>query len=136
MASSTLPQAPGAFDPNTDTLYGSDVNTNQLLTINTSTGAGAVVGSLGLGEVDVRGLAFDPNTNTLYGSENISDQLLTIETSTGAATVVGSLGLGNANVNGFAFDPQTAVPEPSSIALLITGGLCLFGYRRRRKHAA
>lgn len=30
----------------------------------------------------------------------------------------------------------SSVPEPSSIALLITGGLCLIGFRRRRKDAA
>ena len=35
-----------------------------------------------------------------------------------------------------AADNAAAVPEPSSIALLITGGLCLVGYRRRRKQTA
>ena len=60
-----------AFDPNTNTLYGSDTTTNELLTINTSTGAATSVGPLGFPFVN--GLAFDPNTNTLYGSDFATD---------------------------------------------------------------
>ena len=43
-----------AFEPNTNTLYGSAPNTNQLLNINTSTGSGSVAGSFGF--LDVQGL--------------------------------------------------------------------------------
>ncbi len=84
-------------------LHGSDVIAADLLTINTSTGAGTSVGALGF--VDVQGLAFDRNTNTLYGSTIQTDELLTINTSTGAATSVGLLGFGL--VTALAFDPNT-----------------------------
>jgi len=84
-------------------LYGSDLSSNQLLTINTSSGVAAALGPLGFGFV--RGLAFDPNTDTLYGAElGPTQRLLTINTSTGVASVVGAFGF---SVQGLAFDPNT-----------------------------
>ncbi len=47
-----------AFDPNTDTLYGTDAG--QLITIDPVTGAGTAIGALGF--TNVNGLAFDPNS--------------------------------------------------------------------------
>ncbi len=84
-------------------LHGSDIITDELLTINTSTGVATSVGALGFGGVE--GLAFDPNTNTLYGSDIGTGELLTIDTSTGVGTSVGALGFGS--VGGLAFDPNT-----------------------------
>jgi hypothetical protein len=52
-----------AFDPNTNTLYGSDLGTNQLITINTATGAGTAAGALGFN--GVVGLAFDPDATVI-----------------------------------------------------------------------
>jgi hypothetical protein len=52
-----------ASDPNTNTLYGPDIDTDVLLTINTSTGAGTSVGALGFG--GVLGLAVVPEPSTL-----------------------------------------------------------------------
>ena len=63
-----------AFDPNTNTLYGSNIAFDQLITINTTTGAGMVVGPLGFGVVS--GLAFDPTTNTLYGTDSFTAEML------------------------------------------------------------
>ena len=55
-----------AFDPGTGTLYGVDVDTDQLLTIDTATGAATVVGPLYDGVsayfTNVQGLAFDPGS--------------------------------------------------------------------------
>ena len=106
-------------------LHGSDVFSDELLTINTSTGAGTSVGALGFDRVE--GLAFDPNTNTLYGSDFDTEKLLTINTSTGAGTPVGALGF--TIVSGLAF-----VPEPSTVILAALGlvGLAAFGWRRRK----
>ncbi len=86
-----------AFDPNTNTLYGTTIGlTPQLITIDPVTGAGTAVGPLGR---DFAGLAFDPTTNTLYGTDPFS-MLFTIDPATGAATAVGSTG---AAMQGLAF---------------------------------
>ena len=82
------------------TLFGSAIVAEQLITIDSSTGAGTTVGSFGLPEVN--GLAFDTITNTLYGL-NESDTLVTLDPSTGAATVVGQIG--SLAVTGLAFLP-------------------------------
>ncbi len=107
-----------AFDPNTNTLYGSETLTDQLITINTATGEMTPIGPLGF--TDVQGLAFDPNTNTLYGSDIDADELITIDTATGEGTTVGSLGFGN--VRGLAFDPpsNTLYGADTSADALIT----------------
>jgi len=52
-----------AFDPSTNTLYGSDFSTDELLTISTSTGAATSVGALGF-EL-VHGLAVVPEPSTV-----------------------------------------------------------------------
>ena len=83
-----------AIDPTTGVMYGSDTTNSQLITINTSTGAGTVVGSFG-GSVDLEGMGFHSD-GTLYGTEG--RRVYTINTSTGAATQVGSgntLNVGN-----------------------------------------
>jgi len=55
-------------------------------------------------------------------------------------TDTGAAGIGELNfiINPGAPDDSgtNPVPEPSSIALLLTGGLCLIGYRRRKNIAA
>ena len=64
-------------------LYGGDFtgySSSQLLTVNTTTGAGSSVGSIGSGIV--AGLAYDRNTATLYGANVSSDELVTINTTT------------------------------------------------------
>ena len=75
-----------AIDPSTGVMYGADTTNSQLITLNTSTGAGTVVGSFG-GSVDMEGMGFHSD-GTLYGTEG--RRVYTINTSTGAATQVGS----------------------------------------------
>lgn len=70
-------------------LFGADLASGNLLTINTTTGAATPVGHLGVAEVG--GMAFD-SSGTLYGVDASNQQLLTINTSTGMATPVGSFG--------------------------------------------
>ncbi len=98
--------AGGASQAGAGVLFGSQSTFSpppDLVTINTSTGVGTAVGSMGI--AGIMGLAFDRNTNTLYGSNSIFGQLHTINTSTGVATPVGPLGFDV--VRGLAFDPNT-----------------------------
>ncbi len=95
-----------AFDPNTNTLYGFDSATLQLIAINVGTGAGVVRGGpLGILGAVVSGLTFDAITNILYGSDTGNTNLVTINTGTGAGVVVGPLGF--FSVQGLAFAPNT-----------------------------
>lgn len=72
-----------AFDPNSNTLYGADYDTKELIAINTTTGASTSIGALGF--TDIRGLAYDPNSNTLYGTDHTTNQLIVINTTSGRA---------------------------------------------------
>jgi len=94
-------------------LFGVDGTTDQLLTIDPATGAGAAVGRLGF--VGVTGISFDPNGN-LFGVDGTTDQLLTIDPATGAGAAVGRLGF--VGVTGISFDREIAqVPEPATMTL-------------------
>lgn len=106
-----------AFDPNSDTLYGtmfrSDVDSSHLVSINVVTGAAVVMQDMpfpldGFHSHFLFSLAFDPNSNTLYGLEEElqghSSQLITIDVDAATVTAVGGLGFGNINV--FAFVPE------------------------------
>ena len=75
-----------AYDTNNDILYGTDTNTDQLITIDPETGAGTAVGDLGF--KDVIGLAYDPNTDTLFGTDFDTRQFITIDPITGAGKPV------------------------------------------------
>jgi hypothetical protein len=95
-----------ALNPFTGVLYGDTAprgtNTRQLITINTSTGGGTLIGPLG---VTVDNIAFDVD-GTLYGwSGRVSgSSLYQINPLTGAATKVGQSGItdtgGSLAVNG------------------------------------
>jgi Ca2+-binding RTX toxin-like protein len=87
-----------AVDPNSGTLYGSTSNQspnspNSIITINKTTGAGTLVGAVGIADEEVADLTFDA-AGTLFGwTEIYTDDLVTINTSTGAATPVGNSGI-------------------------------------------
>lgn len=78
-----------------------------LITIDTNTGAGSLVGPFGI-QTGVWGLEFDSGNNILYGATNYAanpysdGQLLTISRTTGTATPVG--GLIGSRVEGLAYD--------------------------------
>ncbi len=85
-----------AFDPTTNTLYGSTggVSGTSLLTIDPNTAATTVVGNFNIGAGNtMTDLAFDHSGN-LYGiSSSGGANLYTIDKTTGAATIVGASGL-------------------------------------------
>src|SRR5262249_21219312 len=93
------------FDTTTNTLFGSifdvDQNADQLVTIDTATGAVTVVGPIGF--QNVSGLAFDPTTNTLFGADEFSGDLISIDKATGAGTFLATMSSGGATL---AFDPN------------------------------
>ena len=93
-----------AFDSNSVTLYGTDIEQDVLVSIDSATGAATIIGDLGFGAV--RGLAFDAATNTLYGIDTKSEQLITIDPITGAGTAAGGA-LGFPGAIALAFDSNT-----------------------------
>src|SRR5579885_3417804 len=96
-----------AFDPLTGVLYGVSAprgtNTRQLITINPATGAGTLIGPLGVVMDDI---AFEGD-GTLFGwSGRISgSDLYRINLTTGAATKVGEAGITDVGV-GFTINPS------------------------------
>jgi hypothetical protein len=84
------------------TVYGVQITTNSLVTINQSNGAGtlgpAITGTAG--GFPIVSLAYDPFTAVLYGNTSVPfggatvDQLYSINTTTGAATSIGTIQTG------------------------------------------
>jgi hypothetical protein len=96
-----------AFHPTTGVLYGTTgarslVAPNSLITINTTTGAGTLIGANGTGTI--ADIAFRAD-GTLFGwTEPINDDLVTINIATGAATIVADSGLATFG-DGMSFSP-------------------------------
>lgn len=101
---------------------GVDSVTEQLLTIDSTTGAATAVGPRGF--IAASGLAFNPGTNTLFGIDIGTDKLLTINTTTVAGTAVGPLGFGGV-LGLVAFSVSVAAPSPPSLVLVRLGLLAL-----------
>ena len=93
-----------AYDSNSNTLYGTDFDSKNLISINRSTGAGTAIGNKGLGDTIVVGLGYDTSTDTLYGA-TAGDDLVSIDTTNGEPTVVGPIGF--TTVRGLAYDPES-----------------------------
>jgi DNA-binding beta-propeller fold protein YncE len=73
------------------TIYLTSTGTDELFTVDLSTGTATLVGSYGTTTVVMHGLEWDGSTGTLYGGSN--GNLFTIDTTTGFATQVGASGL-------------------------------------------
>jgi len=75
-------------------MYGVDIGNDNLIRINTSTGSGTVVGSIGFDANFVQGMDFDPATGVLYYAAYNDDwdqgELRTVNTATGATTYIGA----------------------------------------------
>jgi hypothetical protein len=116
-----------AYDSIAGQLLLVDSTSDKLYHVNALTGAANEIGNLNVS--DVVGLAFNPETNTLFGADYITDELVVINQSTGAGVVIGRFGI-DVGPLGLAFQ-STAIPEPSSLALL-AGMWTAAAFRRRR----
>jgi hypothetical protein len=118
-----------AFDQ-TGQLFGIADATDELITISTATGNGALVGS-----VDTFA-AFDiasrPEDNVMFLSDSGTSSLYRIDTATGATSLVGPYGSA-VNIAGLAFGPGAAVPVPGSLGLAALGLMALGAQVRRRR---
>lgn len=102
-------------------LYGVSNNAGAggvLITIDPATGAGTVIGELGI--EDIEGLTVAPS-GALYGVTGYkfratTDRLWTINTTSGAATLVGPMGI-ETDYEGLACLPARVAPPPSAQAL-------------------
>jgi hypothetical protein len=89
-------------DPASGPLYATDGNSGNLLRVNTYTGAGTIVGSMGTGVMPA--LAADPTTAIIYaGHGGGTPTIYTVNPTTGAATLIGDSGLGWAAISSLAF---------------------------------
>lgn len=79
-----------AFDPSSGSLFATNDSDNELVSVDTSSGALTVIGNTGAAG-DVRGLSFAPD-GTLYAVDFSDDELLTLDLGSGASTSVGALG--------------------------------------------
>jgi hypothetical protein len=100
---------------------------DNLYTVNTSTGAGTLVGSMGSG-LGIGPMVFE--NDTLYGTGS-SGKIYTINTTTGASTLLSNNGF---DIIGLAPAPgPSSTPEPTTMLLLGLGLLGLVGVRRKIK---
>jgi hypothetical protein len=106
--------AGGAFvDNDFSRFYAIDIDTSELLWLDTADGGETLIGSTGVGGLGQTwtGLGTDPNSGILYGttadltSSNPFSTLYTIDTGTGRATLVGSFGPGRFTDIAFAENP-------------------------------
>ena len=103
-----------AFDPTTGTLYGSTSSQDatepgSLITINTATGAGTLVGAAGTRivtgcDTGTADITFT-TTGTLFGWSECTDDLYNINKATGVGTLVGDSGFGSYG-SGLSADPD------------------------------
>jgi hypothetical protein len=98
-----------AVHPRTGILYGvtaqapANIFTRSLIRIDRVTGAGTLIGPIGLGDGGVADIAFRAD-GVLFGWSENTDDLITIDINTGAGTVVGNA----ASVRAAAASPSTA----------------------------
>jgi hypothetical protein len=88
--------------PGNGILFGTDASGGDLITIDPTTGAGTIVGPMGVGPVP--SLAVDPITGIMYAGGGAGLPFLyTVNSTTGAATLVGDTGLGLAAIGALDF---------------------------------
>ncbi len=93
-------------------LYGLDGDGDNLVELDTTTGAATTIGPLGL-DLGSNGLAYDCSTDTLWGADSTTDQIFQIDPVTGAATGFVATGVPFRTV-GLEFDHATGLLLASS----------------------
>jgi hypothetical protein len=116
--------------------YAVDTLLNTLETLNPNTGAVGVIGPLGIDASRYNGFDISPfGAGIAYmvtpaASSDPQANLYTVDLATGLASLVGQVGNPGDN---YLFRAMTvAIPEPSSVVLLVVGALSLFFARRRQ----
>jgi hypothetical protein len=112
-------------------LYGVDGSCN-LLSINTGTGVGTVIGSTGLASPNGNCGAFDIASGldgTMYLADSTSESLYDVNLATGGTTLIGAYGSAT-NVVGLAV---LTTPEPGTVVLFATGVVMVWLGTRRKK---
>lgn len=85
------------------TLFGTDAIQGNLLSINMLTGAGTIVGDMGI-TLPVLALSIDPTTGVMYaGTGGGMANLYTVDPATGAATLIGNIGWSFDEISDLAF---------------------------------
>lgn len=108
------------------TLFGVADDTNQLISISTTTGNGSLIATLQLGTVF--DMASRPTDDVMFVTDSATGRLWTMDTGTGQVFDVGPhVGAVQNNVVGLAFGP---IPTPAGVSLL---GLAMMGACRRRR---
>jgi len=96
-----------AQDTTRDILFGWDIEKNQLVSLNRSTGEETYLGDADGPEIV--GMAYDPFSDTLYGASRSDDNLYAIDPDTYAVTLVGALGHDADSQIGLDFDSDTGL---------------------------
>lgn len=100
------------YDTSTNTLYGMNNSTDELISIDTATGAASAVGSMANAPFNnVKGMAYDPFSDTLYGvgtlNQSSTMNLFEIDRSDASITDIGAVGASYI-VTGLTFDTDTS----------------------------
>ena len=95
-------------------LYAIDLTNDNLLSIDNATGAGSIIGSLGININYAQDIAYDRDNDILYGTLYVSSGgLYTIDVATGAASLLNTF---TSEVTGFAI-PYTTTPLGHDLAV-------------------
>jgi hypothetical protein len=97
---------------NAGQIYGFEISTDNIITINKTTGAGTILGPSGLAANYAQGMSFDPNTDELFlAGYTASAALYQVNTSTGATTLIGAFPTGS-EVDAFTIPGGFGAPCP------------------------
>jgi hypothetical protein len=114
---------------NTGKLYGVSNDTHQLLLIDTTLGSGSLVAPVApVAPTSIFDIATRPEDSTTFAVNAFTSELFKLDLGTGATTLVGPHTAPH-NMVGLAFGP--AVPEPTSLILLLVGASCTLIRRKR-----
>ena len=91
-----------AMDPNSNTIYGLNNSTNELLIIDSSTGTATAVGNTGIVGLHAS-LAFNSSNNLLYAVDQISGNVVSIDPVTGSGSLVAGLTLSGFDISGLVY---------------------------------
>lgn len=111
-------------------LWATDIGTDSLWSVDTTTGAATSVGALGFNINFAQGMDFDFSTNTLYALLYVGSGVVhytSIDLATGAATTVSPVVSGE-----YEMAINSPVPEPATMTILGLGALAAFRKRKAR----